>query len=421
MHRSAVIATALWFCSLQLADAQRGSAPACAPNNDGLTLPAGFCVAVVADSVLGARHIVVAPNGDLYVAVTNRGRGANMTRGGIVLLRDANGDGKFETFFKFGENGGNGIALKGNSLYLATNDAVLRYTLRSGELNATVQPDTIVRELPADRSHTAKTIVLGRGNELFVNIGSPTNSCQNPDRQNRVPGQDPCPDLQTRAGVWLFDATKLNQKQSDGTRYATGMRNMVALTLGPDGQLYGVQHGRDQLAANWGFSPEYSNENPAEIFMRIGRGDDYGWPYCYFSNETNQQVLAPEYGGDGKQQGRCAQAGKPLAAFPGHWAPNAVAFYTGTQFPAKYRGGVFIAFHGSWNRTEQQGFNVVFTPMTNGRVSGSYEVFADGFAGPGKAQGRAVHRPTGLAVAPDGSLYITADAGGRIYRVFYGR
>jgi glucose/arabinose dehydrogenase len=422
--RPACITVLLLSAAVATVTAQQNGRPACDPNNAGLTLPAGFCAMIAVDSIRGARHVVVAPNGDVYVAIQNTGRGGGAARGGILALRDGNRDGKFDTRgvdsqSRFGANGGNGIALRGNQLYFATNDAVLRYRLNPGQLVPSGTPDTIVRDLPADRGHTAKSIALGAGNALYVNIGSRTNSCQTQDRENRSPGIDPCVELDTRAGIWQFDANKLNQRQQDGSRYATGLRNMVAITTTSNGVLYGLQHGRDQLAANWGMSDQYNAENPGEILVRINRGDDYGWPYCYFSTDLKQQVLAPEYGGDGQQIGRCAQKKSPVLGFPGHWAPNAIAFYTGRQFPAKYRGGVFAAFHGSWNRAPlpQAGYNVTFTPVANGRPANRYEVFADGFT-PVKGQ-QPVHRPTGLAVAPDGSLYVTDDVGGRIYRIFY--
>jgi glucose/arabinose dehydrogenase len=134
-------------------------------------------------------------------------------------------------------------------------------------------------------------------------------------------------------------------------------------------------------------------------------------------------VLAPEYGGDGKKVGECAQKKGPVAVFPAHWAPNALAFYTGSMFPTTYRGGAFIAFHGSWNRAPepQDGYNVVFQPMADGRASGPYQVFADGFAGPRKEPGLAAHRPAGVAVGPDGALYISDDQAGTVWRVSYSR
>ncbi len=156
--------------------------------------------------------------------------------------------------------------------------------------------------------------------------------------------------------------------------------------------------------------------------MQLERGADYGWPECYFDLTQQKLVLAPEYGGDGgKAVGRCVQKQFPHAAFPAHWGPNGLLFYYGHQFPTAYQGGAFIAFHGSWNRapSPQGGYNVVFQPFIDGKPAGKYVIFADGFAGAVKEPGRAAHRPSGLAVGPDGALYITDDAHGRIWRVAY--
>jgi glucose/arabinose dehydrogenase len=220
------------------------------------------------------------------------------------------------------------------------------------------------------------------------------------------------------------------QKLSDAARWATGLRNMVAITVGPDGAvLWGVQHGRDLLAGNWGkfhgiYTEEKSAENPAEELYRLDRGVDYGWPYCYYDVDLKKKVMSPEYDGNGTTQGRCASVGQPLVAFPGHWAPESMVFYSATQFPAQYRGGAFVAFHGSWNRgpnppnppqlEAQKGFNVSFVPFVNGRPTGSYQGFADGFRG---APNEQLHRPMGLAVARDGSLIVGDDRAGRIYRI----
>jgi len=154
----------------------------------------------------------------------------------------------------------------------------------------------------------------------------------------------------------------------------------------------------------------------------LKQGGDYGWPYCYYDPEQKKLVLAPEYGGDGgKKVGRCDKLDPPVAAFPAHWAPNDLKIYKAAQFPKAYQGGAFIAFHGSWNRapSPQGGYNVVFQPLADGKTSGDYIVFADGFAGPKKEPGGAVHRPSGLAFGPDGALYITDDKAGRIWRVTY--
>jgi glucose/arabinose dehydrogenase len=230
--------------------------------------------------------------------------------------------------------------------------------------------------------------------------------------------------LEIAGGVWRFDAGRLGQTQADGIRFATGLRNTMALAVEPSsGALYGAQHGRDLLKGNWPdlYTDEQSAEKPAEELLRLERGGDYGWPYCYYDPELRHKVQGPEYGGDGKTVGRCAQVRGPEVAFPGHWAPDGLAFYSGTQFPPLYRGGAFIAFHGSWNRAPlpQAGFNVTFVPFDKGRAAGGYTVFAEGFIGAGRAGGDALHRPTGLAVGPDGSLYVTDDRGGRLYRIMY--
>jgi glucose/arabinose dehydrogenase len=263
---------------------------------------------------------------------------------------------------------------------------------------------------------------------LYVNVGSQTNSCQATDRGKNVPGKNPCTELETRAGIWKFDARKKGQTEATGVHFAKGIRNAVGITISPlDNKLWATMHGRDQLGGDggsWEFDARYNSENPAEELLQVNEGDDFGWPYCYYSNELHKLVLAPEYGGDGKKVEQCAQKKEPVVAFPGHWAPNALFFYTASAFPARYKNGAFIAFHGSWNRTgePQAGFDVVFQPLSNGKSSGNYEVFADGFApnvSSGRGAGAGGHRPTGLAQGNDGALYVTDDAGGRIYRIVY--
>lgn len=393
----------------------------------GLQLPSGFCATVFAEGVSGARHIVVAPNGDVFVNTEpSRGGGARPgVSGTIVALRDTDRDGKSDLQRRFGAGGGTGIALDGNIVYATEGNSIVRYRLASGTLNPVGKPDTIVTGLPMTGSHHSHNFVL-QGRTLYVNIGSASNSCQQRDRQTESPGYNPCTELQTRAGIWQFDATRLRQRPTDGTRFATGLRNSVALTRNPfDGSLYATVHGRDQLHDNWPnlFTIQKSAENPGEELVRIDRGADYGWPYCYHDVDRRGLVLSPEYGGDGRRTGQCAGKTAALMAFPGHWAPNGMLFYTGSQFPAEYRGGAFVAFHGSWNRAPlpQEGFRVVFAPFRFNRPVGSFTTFADGFnPSPSAARTRpGTRRPTGLAQGPDGSLYITDDSGGTIWKVSY--
>ena len=396
----------------------------------GLQLPAGFCATLFAEGVAGARHIVVAPNGDVYVNTEGRrGRRAqgDTANGGILALRDTNRDGRADVQQRFGVSGagGTGIVLAGNMIYATVGNSIVRYRLAPGALTPTGAPDTLVTDLPMTGSHKSHNFVL-QGRSLFVNIGSASNACQQGDRQAGSPGNDPCTELETRAGIWRFDANRLRQRQTDGSRFATGLRNSVALTHNPiDGRLYATVHGRDQLHDNWPqlFTAEKSAENPGEVLVRIDRNADYGWPYCYHDFDRRGLVLAPEYGGDGQKTGQCAKKAQALMAFPGHWAPNGMLFYTGRQFPAEYRGGAFVAFHGSWNRAPlpQAGFRVAFAPFRLKRPVGSFTTFADGF-NPTPSAGRAAagtHRPTGLAQGPDGSLYVTDDSGGSIWKVYY--
>lgn len=386
--------------------------PGCSADNAEITVPAGFCAQIVADQVGGARHAVVLPNGDIIVALQS-------ATGGVLVLRDTNGDGVAEEKRKFGTGGYSGIAYFDGHLYAANTTEVVRWKWNVGDLEPKDSPETIVSELTAQRQHAAKTIAISRDGSLFVNIGVPSNSCQEKDRQPESKGQDPCPLLDSAGGIWRFDARKTGQKQPDGTRWVTGTRNVVAVAMDSEGNTpWGVQHGRDNLAQNWPafFSEKQSAENPAEEMLRFEKGKDFGWPYCFYSNDLKKKILAPEYGGDGKTAGRCERVGQPAAAFPGHWAPNALVFYTGSQFPAEYRGGAFVAFHGSWNRAPlpQAGFNIAFVPFRSGAPAGPYTIFADGFRG---GEGEQKHRPSGLAVAPDGTLIVTEDRAGRIYRI----
>lgn len=400
----------------------------CAPDNGGIGLPDGFCAVLVSEGVGPARHLDVAANGDLFVALrdTRASSDSPVVAGGLVALRDTDDDGVLDDEQRWVDGNGNDVLVSsdGRLVYFATDDAVVRVPRGEGSLSPFGRADTVVAGLPTGRSHTAKSIALGADGSLFVNIGSPSNACQLDDREPGSPGQDPCPELETRAGIWRFDGTVAGQTQADGERFATGLRNVVALRWhGAWNLLLGVQHGRDQLHELYPdlFTVEDNAETPSEELVRIERGDNFGWPYCYHDPELGHKVLAPEYGGDGTEVGRCAEAEEPLLALPAHWAPNDLEFYTGSQFPEHYQNGAFIAFHGSWNRAPlpQEGFNVVFVPMRGGIPAGDWEVFADGFR---TAEGDARDwsaRPVGVAMAPDGSLYVLDSNEGRLWRIVW--
>ncbi|MEX2109266.1 MAG: hypothetical protein WD802_01500 [Gemmatimonadaceae bacterium] len=399
----------------------------------GLQLPAGFCATIFAEGATGARHVAVGPNGDVFVNTQVPGRAgtaANAPSGTILALRDTDRDGKADMQRRFGAGGGTGIALQGTWLYATAGNSIIRYRIPSGSLTPSGRPDTIITDLPTTGHRSHNFVLVGQA--LLLNVGSGTNACQEQDRQAGSRGIDPCTELESRAGIWQFDANRLNQRVTDGRRFATGIRNAVALTRNPfDGQLYATVHGRDQLHDNWPglYTTQENAENPGEIMIRVARDADYGWPYCYHDVPSNSLVLAPEYGGDKRAVAQCATKTPALMSFPAHWAPNGMVFYTSTTFPSQYRGGAFIAFHGSWNRAPlpQAGFRVVFAPFVRGtQPAGTFTTFADGFMArpPGTARvtpGSGVHRPVGLAESPDGALYITDDAGGTVYKVTYRR
>jgi glucose/arabinose dehydrogenase len=404
-------------------------APPCPDGNGGLKLPAGFCATIFADSIGSARELVVAPNGDVFVQLAaprpgTHGERGSGSSGGVVALRDTKHSGRADTSARFGEAGGTGIGLHGGYLYADSRTRIVRYPIAAGALTPSGPPETIITGLPTG-GHEARNFIFDANGAMYVNVGSLTNSCQVKDRAAGSPGHDPCTELETRAGIWKFDASKRDQRQSNAQHFAVGIRNAMGIAINPvNGKLYAMQHGRDQLFQNWPkhYNAEQGATNPAEELVEVEAGDKFGWPYCYYSVDAKRLVLAPEYGGDGQKVGRCSGFKNPIMTFPGHWAPMSALFYTGRQFPARYRGGLFIAFHGSWNRAPlpQAGYNVVFVPMKDGAPSGSYEVFADDFAGGDKSPSGALHRPVGLAQGPDGALYISDDKGGRIWRVTYG-
>ncbi len=391
-------------------------------NNAGLVLPEGFSAMVVADTLGPGRHLVVRDNGDVFLALRN------LTRGhGIVALRDTTGDGRADLIRYFCDTRTTGIDIHKGYLYYSNFGEVYRVLLPETGLVPTAAPELIVSGFPEQNQHQDKTFCFDQDGHLYVNVGAPSNACMEQTRTPGSPGLDPCPQLERQAGIWQFRDDIAGQTQeADGLRYASGIRNTIALDWNTMvNRLYVVQHGRDQLHQ---FFPELYPEQegaelPAEEMFMVHEGDFFGWPYCYYDQFKKKTVLAPEYGGDGDIVGRCNQAVEPILAFPGHLAPNDLLFYTGRQFPMIYRNGAFIAFHGSWNRAplEQEGYYVVYVQFDVEFPVGEWEVFADGFAMTNtvKSPRDAVYRPMGLAQGPDGSLYVSDSRKGRIWRIMY--
>ncbi|HSK12119.1 MAG TPA: PQQ-dependent sugar dehydrogenase [Phnomibacter sp.] len=381
----------------------------------------GFSITPVVEKLGRNRHIAVAPNGDLFVKLERLRDGK-----GIIHLKPGP-DGQYREYESFGNYTGTGILVRGRYLYASSDDALYRYPIdASGKVQNQNDPQRIVYGLVSRRQHASKSIALDNAGNIYVNIGAPSNACQERDRTKGSAGMDPCPILDSAGGIWRFRTDVSDQSYAQGTRYATGLRNVVGLDWNQkENALYAMMHGRDMLSSLYPemYSDSISAELPGEEMFLIREGGNYGWPYCYYDPLKNKKVLAPEYGGDGNTAGRCAGVEQPLVSFPGHWGPNAMLFYTGTQFPEKYRNGVFVAFHGSWNRApfRQAGYNVAFVPMKNGRPSGPYEVFADGFTGKEVIMntGEAQYRPCGLAMLPDGSLLVSDSKEGRVWVIRY--
>jgi glucose/arabinose dehydrogenase len=399
-----------------------GLSDATPPDEDaGIRVPTGFDGKVFADDLGRARHLAVRDNGDVYVALRTPTEG-----GGMAALRDENGDGTADQVGYFGEHAGTGIAIRGGFLYASSDRAIFRYPLpEGGALVPDGPPEIVVEGFPEQRAHASKAFAFDDSGHLYVNVGAPSNACQEQDRTEGSPGQEPCPLLEQHAGLWRFDADKTGQSFADGERFVTGTRNIVALDWNPEADaLYFVMHGRDQLHQLFPdrYTAEESAELPAEELHRAREGANYGWPYTYWDQRAGQRMVAPEYGGDGQTAAEEGRYAAPLLAFPGHWAPNDLLFYTAEEgFPAPAAGGAFIAFHGSWNRAPlpQRGYQVVFVPFDGATPTGDWVVFADGFKGaevladPDDAE----FRPMGLAQGPDGALYIADSVEGRIWRV----
>jgi glucose/arabinose dehydrogenase len=416
---SAFLILLVWTITACNNDADKASDQTAAAGDTSITLPEGFSALVFADTLGAARHIVYNTNGDVYVKLEKLMNGV-----GIIRLRDTNNDGAADNISGFGNYGGTGIAIKDGYLYASSNSEVFRYKLGQDGTPDTASVQRIVTGLIDKREHNSKSIALDNAGNIYVNIGAPSNSCQEKNRQTGSQGMNPCPILDSAGGIWQFRIDKTDQTYADGVRYITGIRNIVGLDWNNTAnELYAVQHGRDDLDRLYPdlYTTDQRAELPAEELFQAKKGSDFGWPYCYYDGQQKLKVQSPEYGGDGKKTTGCESKGQPIYAFPAHWAPNALLFYTGDQFPAKYKNGAFIAFHGSWNRApkEQGGFSVVFLPFKDGMPSGEYEIFADGFAGENKTPSGARFRPCGLAQGADGSLYVSEDQKGRVWKVVY--
>ena len=376
-----------------------------------LQLPTGFTATIVAEGLGGTRHIAVNKQGGMYIKLSRLKDGK-----GILYLKDTKKEGKFSQQLAFGDYTGTGICIKGNYLYASSNEDVYRYQLdKNGEPINPDKPERIITGLVNHNRDNSKSIAVDNNNNIYVNVGSYANACLIDPKSKKAP--NPCPILDSVGGIWEFKVNKLNQQYKDAVHYATGFKNVVGLDWNNQtNSLFIIQHGRGDLHNLFPelYTAEQDGRLPAETMYEVRKGADGGWPYEYYDQFQNKKILSPEYGGDGKKPGT-HKAVNPLVAFPAHLAPNALLFYTGNKFPARYKNGAFIAFHGK-SPELQKGYEVAFIPFVNGKPAGKYEIFADNFL-----INKDQHKPCGLAQAADGSIYVSDDSNGTVYRIQYGK
>ncbi len=401
--------------------------PIFAAEPDGLILPPGFHATVVAEGVGHARHIAIRSNGDIYIS-TNHGK--NDPSVGLIAIR-LGPDHRAADIEHFSDiDGGTGIRIEGNALYTASPTAVYRFEFSGNALVPAGMPQTIVDGMPSDGFGNRPIAFDGKGN-LFIGVGANANLCaeENTPKGAKPVGLKPCPALATRGGIWRFATAKGPQHfPANGEKLATGIRDIDALDYEPSANaVYAVIHDRNGTASTWPDLVSAADEDAiAEEMHRIVKGANLGWPYTYYDSARKTRLLAPEYGGDGKTPATGGDYSEPALAFSGHRAPLDLLFYHGKNFPAKYRSGAFVVFHGGSGphvSTGRNGYDIMFVHFNKKGVAGAAEEFAEGFAGSApdaKNSDSAAYRPVGAAVGPDGALYVSDSQKGRIWRISYG-
>jgi glucose/arabinose dehydrogenase len=401
--------------------------PALAAEPDGLRLPFGFHAQVVDEGTgPGARHLAI--HGDHLYISTRKERGATSDPGVIAMTVTGEHQASDVQHFSTIQNG-TGIRFHNGALYVASPSTVYRYTFKGSELVPSAKPDVIVDGLPTV-GHDNVGIAFDNSGHMLLAVSGQGNICTDPNAPKGQPakGLNPCPSLNGRAGVWRFSADKTNQKfPGDGEQWATGVRDMMAVDWSPDiHAMYGVMQDRNGTAQMFGDAVSKSEDadSIAEEMHRIDKGANLGWPYTYYDISEHARLTAPEYGGDGKTPAK-GDYSTPVVAFQAHQSPLDLLFYDGKQFPKEYHGGAFVVFQGGSGGVMplgHHGYDVVFVPFDKKGKPGQAQIFADGFAGPAAADrnpGKAMYRPSGAAVGPDGSLYVVDTLKGRLWRIYY--
>lgn len=409
-------ATAVALSSLCLQCKGETKSTAKTPHNDTfLKVPEGFSVEEIGKDLGAVRHLTVAANGDIYAnrSVLKDGKA-------LLLLKDSDKDGHIDKQVAFGELPGTGILATDDYLYASSNSAVYRYKFNADhEIMDVDHPEKIVDGLIDMGRDNAKPFTIDKEGNLYVTVGSWNDPCRDEEKNT---GLKPCTLLDSAGGIWKFRADTPGQAFGDGSRYATGLKNSVGIAWNFEtNSLFATDHGRGGLHSFYPelFTEEQDGNLPAETLYELKENDDAGWPYTYYDPIKKARIVAPEYGGDGERTGG-GEAIDPIMAFPAHLGPNDLLFYTGDQFPERYKNGAFIAFHNQ-SPTQKKGFFVAFVPFKDGKPEGDWEIFIDNFAGMdlAKPDGTLKHRPCGLAQGPDGALYVCDDFGGSIFKVTY--
>lgn len=338
-----------------------------------VSVPEGFEAQVFAGGLDGPRFIAFGPDGTLHVAERGAGR--------IVALPDADGDGRADAVRAFASelDRPHSLAFRDGAWYVGVPSGVIRLVDEDGDGLADARR-MVVDDLPPGGAHSTRTVAFLPDGRMVVSVGSSCNICVEDDPR--------------RAAVVVYD----DANGANGRLFATGLRNAVGLAVHPDsGALWATNNGRDLMG----------DDTPPETVYILREGGDYGWPACHAGS-----IPDPEFGGPGA----CDGVEQPLATMQAHMAPLGLAFYDGEAFPETYRGDLFIAMHGSWNRPEPVGYEVMRLPLEGSQPAGQAETFAAGWR---DETGQVSGRPVGLAVGPDGALYVSDDRGGFIYRIAY--
>ncbi len=347
--------------------------------------PSGFKVELYADQLPGPREIRTAPNGDMFVAESYAGQ--------VEVFRGITKDGKPEQKSTFASHLHNNFGIAFYPLgknpqwvYIANTDSVVRFPYHNGDLTASGAPETIIPKLPSGGGHWTRDLAFSPdGSKLYVSVGSASN----------IDDPDTHPKEFHRANILEY-----TPKGEFVRIYAAGIRNPVGIAVNPEtGQLWCSVNERDMLGDN--LVPDY--------ITSVKEGGFYGWPWYYMGDHQDPRLAGthPELRG---------KVTIPDVLLQPHNASLEMTFYDGTQFPKQYKGDIFAAEHGSWNKAVRAGYEVVRVPLDHGKAKGEYEDFVTGFVTP---NGDVWGRPVGVAVAPDGSLMVTDDGSKSIWRVSY--